>query len=101
MTKEQWETFTKGAAPVTLRPVQHFAKQIREIVCLNPKAKIAYSYDRWYQVRFEDGTAIEVNADYVERTSGMTAGSWVVAASPDMSWGVFTTQQLDEHYIRT
>jgi hypothetical protein len=93
----QMQQFIATARRVTLRPAVYFAKRIRRVQCMNPKAKIQYHYDRIYRLYFIGGGYIDVTNDDLH-FRGAKAGKWCVAESVDSSRSYYDEEQFRQQF---
>ena len=83
MNHQEFTKFVDGAKPVTTRPKRAFAKRVVSAKCLNPNAKITYSYERVWELTLEDGTSRTFSQDCGRGPDRLLkAGSWVVVIPP-------------------
>lgn len=89
--------FIAIAREVVTQPQRFYAKKIRRIKCLNPKAKIQYHYERIHRLYFEGGGSMDVtNDDIYDR--GAAVGRWCVAESAQSSRSYFTPERFAEKF---
>lgn len=97
MTKAEFDHFVVGASEEKTRPRTHFAKKVVSVK-ETTKGKVSYNYERCHLVTFTDGTSITVGNDYVEGHTKIQPGGYVVAESPDKTWGFVTEEQFESVY---